>query len=422
LILVALFAPWPKPAILAALPRLALLSIERGRRPAVNERLMLIIFQCEHCGKRFQVDERSRGRRGRCSHCGHVMRIPKVLGGEPAQPVHGAEPRHELKTEFSAPPEHSRERNPSPQFRLSPPEPPPLFLPPVGISIESESVEPPHRSAPSPPVNAPRIVVGPHDSVFALQPVGPELLRHEAALGRTQFELLDDEEPGEAALASPEIQRAVRELAEFEKDRGGYSLAGQQNGLFRFFGLSNAGPASWVRVKWRKSVGIVLKALRFIDTWAYLISVPFLVLMIFGIVVEQSRFVHLGAVIVVLANYGRFWADLLAFFVRPYKDGPLQGVAFLFPPYTVYFLMRRWSAMKPILRRIVTSCIPIVLVVLVYAFLPFVNPAAEQAKTVTRKIESGKKVLDQEIDSDLQKLEGEILPRLERKLKRQVEP
>ena len=128
-------------------------------------------------------------------------------------------------------------------------------------------------------------------------------------------------------------------------------------------------------------------------------------LMIFGIVVENRAFVHTGAVVVVLANYGRFWADLLAFFVRPYKDGPLQGVAFLFPPYTVYYLTAHWDRMKPIVRRIATSCIPIVLVVLAYAFLPSVNPAVKDVQGVAAKIEAGKQELDKEIDSDLKKVE-----------------
>ena len=95
-------------------------------------------------------------------------------------------------------------------------------------------------------------------------------------------------------------------------------------------------------------VGWVLKLLRWVDDWAYLISVPFVVLMIFGLVVENRSFVHLGAVVVVLANYGRFWADLLAFFVRPTRTARLHGLAFLFPPYTVYYLTTRWGKMKPI--------------------------------------------------------------------------
>ena len=130
--------------------------------------------------------------------------------------------------------------------------------------------------------------------------------------------------------------------------------------------------------------------------------------MVFGIVVENRAFVHLGAVVTVLANYGRFWADLLALFVRPYKDGPIQGLAFLFPPYTVYYLATRWSRMKPILRRIATSCIPIVLVVLAYAFLPSINPEVKDVAGVTAKIEKGKQEVDKEIHEELQKIEKEL--------------
>jgi hypothetical protein len=166
---------------------------------------------------------------------------------------------------------------------------------------------------------------------------------------------------------------------------------------------------------------MVLKLLRWVDTWAYLVSVPFIVLMIFGIVVENRGFVHTGAVIVVLANYGRFWADLLSFFVRPYKDGPLQGMAFLFPPYTIYFLTTRWNYMKPILKRIAGSCIPIVLVVLAYAFLPSVNPEIDRMAGVEAKIESGKKELDKEINESVEKL-GKSLIELGEPVKSGAEP
>ena len=124
-------------------------------------------------------------------------------------------------------------------------------------------------------------------------------------------------------------------------------------------------------------------------------------LMIFGIVVENRAFVHTGAVVVVLANYGRFWADLLAFFVRPYKDGPLQGLAFLFPPYTVYYLATHWDRMKPIVRRIATSCIPIVLVVWPMPSSPRSTPRSRTCRVSVPRSEAGKQELDKEIDSEL---------------------
>jgi hypothetical protein len=209
---------------------------------------------------------------------------------------------------------------------------------------------------------------------------------------------------------SPEIERGLREMAAFQMDPRGYQLVGERDGRFSFFGLLDSRPAGWIVVKWRASVTFVLKLLRWVDDWAYLISVPFIIVMLFGILIESRGIVHAGAVVVVLANYGRFWTDLLAFFVRPYKDGPLQGLAFLFPPYTLYYLMTHWRNMKPILRRIATSCIPIVLVVLAYSFLPSVNPEVKDVQGVRAKIKAGKKELDREIDSDLEKLESELLP------------
>jgi hypothetical protein len=361
---------------------------------------MVVEFTCEHCGKRFQIDERYSGKRGRCSQCGYVMRIPLARAAEPARPIATAA---ELSRVEAGEAKLHSEPEPAAPFRLSPPEFHPRFGHPAIVNAPREETA--ERSAP-------QRTAGPHDSVFAMEHIDPAAHRPHGEHVPARFELLDDEAgAGEALLASPEIERGVRELEEFQKNRGGYELAGERGMGTWFFGLGSSDPASWLRVKWRSSVGFVLKVLRWVDTWAYLISVPFLMLMIFGIVVQNRAFVHLGAVVVVLANYGRFWADLLAFFVRPYKDGPLHGLAFLFPPYTVHFLVTRWSKMKPIVRRIATSCIPIALVVLVYAFLPFVNPAAKDVKGFVPKVKAGAAEVETEIRSDLEKLEGEILPR-----------
>ena len=175
-------------------------------------------------------------------------------------------------------------------------------------------------------------------------------------------------------------------------------MEGDRSGVFSFFGLREPGPAGWVQTKWRAGVSSVLKVFRWVDTWAYLISVPFLILMILGIAAENRPLIHAGAVVVVLANYGRFWADLIALFIRPYQDGPLHGLAFLFPPYTLYYLATRWGHMRKIVRRIATSCIPIVFVVLVYAFLPSANPKVKDLSGLGAKLEAGKRELDHEIE------------------------
>jgi hypothetical protein len=343
---------------------------------------MPINFTCENCGKGFSVDERTQGKRGRCANCGHVMRIPRAEATG-----------HGHVTATASSPEVKSESEPA--FRLSPPEPPP-FVGPLVPPYPAEHAPAQHSGIPQ--------QAAPHVFAFA-----PGTRPPHGRESHVRFELLDDDDDNAAiGLASPIEQLAAEEIAEFQRDRRGYKVVGDRSGLFSFLGLAGSGPASWPYVKWRAAVNFVLKVLRWVDTWAYLISVPFIMLMIFGIAVENLGFVHTGAVVIVLANYGRFWADLLALFVRPYKDGPIQGLAFLFPPYTVYYLTTRWSRMRPILRRIGTSCIPIVAVVLAYAFLHSVNPAINDTASVTAKFEEGKQELEKEINEDLQKIEKKL--------------
>jgi predicted Zn finger-like uncharacterized protein len=319
---------------------------------------MFMLFTCEHCGARIKVDGRSQGKRGRCSKCGHVMVIPHIE-------AHAHEPAHAS----DAP------------FRLSPPDerPAAVHVPPP-ILVEPEHLE-----------------------------------RHVTSEEFHEFELTaGDANPEAAALASPEVRRGLRELDEFQKDPRPYNLVDGLEKSFLARWDRGSGPAGWLVVKWRQGVGLILRLLRWIDDWAYLISVPFIILAIFAIAIQNRGLVHTGAVVVVLANYGRFWTDLLAIFVRPFKEGPIHGLAFLFPPYGIYYLWTRLDKFKPTLRRLITSCIPIVLVVLAYAYLPFVNPAAKDAKGLPEKILSGERELIHEIRDDLKEVEEKI-PSLEKR-------
>ncbi len=263
---------------------------------------------------------------------------------------------------------------PESTFRLSPPEDRPVASRP--------------RSTPPVP---------PHDD----RPARPEKA--------TQFDLAADETtPDATAFAAPAIQRGLRELDEFQKDRRPYHLADSlENSLLARWG-SDSGPASWLTVRWRKGIGLILRLLRWVNDWAYLISVPFIILVIFAILIENKALAHVSAVAVVLANYGRFWADLLAIFVRPFKEGLIHGIAFLFPPYGIYYLATRWNKFKPTSVRLLTSCIPIVLLVLAYAFLPFFNPASRSTESIPEKIRFGERELLNEVHDELKNLEDRL--------------
>jgi hypothetical protein len=353
---------------------------------------MLMLFTCEHCGKRIQVDARMQGRRGRCSHCGQEMRIPRV-DASPPPPLPGAGPVPSAEGDRAAARgparTKARPREPSADggFRLSPPEPRPE------VSL-AHFQQPPVLTEPE------------------------HLHRIVGAEPPSEFELLsEDGPPGMDALASPQVQRGLRELEEFRKDPSGYQLAEELDS--RFFGwLRGSRPAGWVYTQWRKGVGLILRLLRFVTDWAYLISVPFLILMVFAIAIGHRWLIHTGAVVVVLVNIGRFWTDLLSLFVRPFKDGPMHGLMFLFPPYGFYYVVSRWDKFKPTFRRLGTSCIPIVLVALAYIFIPAVDPDVQSARTLPEKARRAEqdfvkdaRELGREVRQEVQSLEKRALPR-----------
>ena len=323
---------------------------------------MAIIFTCENCGKRFKVDERSQGRRGRCSVCHHVMRIPGA-GVAEVEHAHAPDPAAQPAADLP--------------FKLSPPEPHPMAHQVVVPAVNEPA--PAHPSG-TPPLCIRRWHPPPRSGI------NPARTSHTPSLSCSMMRPMPiralpfHRRSRAASRRSPNSRRAARVTRSWAN----------KSALFTYLGLREDGPAGWVYTKWRAGVSSVLKVIRWVDTWAYLISVPFIVLMIFGIAAENRKLIHTGAVVVVLANYGRFWADLLALFVRPYKDGPVHGLAFLFPPYTVYYLVTRWDSMKKIVRRIATSCIPILAVILIYAFDSSANPDGEK-RARTRCQDRGRK-------------------------------
>ncbi len=359
---------------------------------------MLLIFRCEQCGKRFRVKDRYRGRRGRCKYCGHVMIIPWTLT-EVTVRKRNVDAPHSATP--AAPPVDE------PLFRLSPPELSPRIYttrPPLEIETVQERQPAENR----------------HAELAASPPLPPQQSDEPVY----EIELVDDDEDIRAAPpVSPEIERGLREMAEFAKNPRGYSLdtSSSGRGYFSLGRRGDSGPASWLVVTWRAAITRILKLLRFIDAWAYLISVPFLVLLAVGFIIAHRPLANFSAVMVFLVNYGRFWTDLLALFVRPFRQSPMHGLAFLCPPYGLYYIVTRWRQVKPTLRRMATSCIPIVLVVLAYAFSPLVNPGVENVEGMSAKLEAGEKQLVKDIHAGVQQIRGR-LPSLETKPEAEPEP
>jgi hypothetical protein len=164
-------------------------------------------------------------------------------------------------------------------------------------------------------------------------------------------------------------------------------------------GRSSSKPANGLQMLWRKDLGIVQKLFRKINETAYLISVPFLLMILLGAIIKNRPLALAGATAVVLLELGRIIAGIANLAIVPFRDGLLQGIMFLIPPMTFFYLSNHWKQVKKPTMRIVGPIVTIAAVFLAFAVVPTLRKDG--------KIPSVKN-LKNEIKSEVKELEGEM--------------
>jgi hypothetical protein len=159
-------------------------------------------------------------------------------------------------------------------------------------------------------------------------------------------------------------------------------------------------PASGLTMLWRRELGYVQKLFRWLNETAYLLSVPFLMMILFGGVVRSRPVALLGATVVVLLNLGRIVSGVANVVVIPFRDGIFQGVMFLIPPLTFFYLSNHWNKLKKPTMRIITPVLTIAAVFLAFTFIPSLRSDGKAASTAN---------VTEEIKSSVNKLEGEMI-------------
>ena len=130
------------------------------------------------------------------------------------------------------------------------------------------------------------------------------------------------------------------------------------------------GPAGEVRIVWRRGLGSVQRFFRRLNELAYLISVPFIMVLLIGATARNRSLALVGAEAVVLLNIGRVVTGLANILAVPFRDGPATGLLFLFPPYTIKYSIDHWNKLRAPARRVVGPILTITLVVLAFTLIP----------------------------------------------------
>jgi DNA-directed RNA polymerase subunit RPC12/RpoP len=284
---------------------------------------MSIVFFCQSCGARFEVDASSAGRKGRCKQCGQRMIVPKA---------------DELASMTAIP----------------------------ALAASGAAAQP---SAPA--ASAASWLAGMSSSV-RLAPLTVESMPLLARKPASHF----DDEPADS---NP------YELAPEGKARRGRDASQ---------------PANAATMLWRRQMSIVIKIFRWINETAYLISVPFLIMLLFGVVVRSPHLVHTGAIVVVLLNLGRFISGFVNLAAIPFRDGIDQGVQFLIPPLTFVYLYNHWNKVKKATRRLVEPMLTIGLVAMAFMFIPWLAKGGAAGDVKPR---TGLGSFEEKIGSELEK-------------------
>ncbi len=266
---------------------------------------MRIVFYCQSCGSRFDLDAQAAGKQGRCKQCGQRMVVPKA----------------EALASMTAAPR-------------------------VAAAVASDGADWLAR-------------VG---SQVALAPLTvnrmPGLAKWKPK--PTPLDDLGDSKP--YALVEGHRPPVVHHHA--------------------------SKPAGSAKVFWRTQLGRVQRAFRWINETAYLISVPFLMLILIGATVRNYTLALFGAEIVVLLNLGRIVSGVANIVVIPFRESPVKGVFFLIPPFTFIYMMNHWDKIRRPVQRVVGPLLTIGLVLLAFMFIPSLAHKGSRAMRLRESVES----------------------------------
>jgi hypothetical protein len=144
--------------------------------------------------------------------------------------------------------------------------------------------------------------------------------------------------------------------------------------------LRSAGgrPAGVITRAYRFELGKIQGFFRWLNQSAYLVSVPFLMILLVGVVMDNQSLLGLGGVVVIALNIGRFVAGMANLLVIPFRESPVQGALFLIPPFTFIYLYKNWNKVRRPVQRVIGPIATIGLVAVGFAVAPMVHGALQR--------------------------------------------
>jgi hypothetical protein len=216
-------------------------------------------------------------------------------------------------------------------------------------------------------------------SSAALAPISEAGLRPAAISKRVADALREDDQPDKIAYSVQSLPAAP--------------AVGPQS--------KAAGPVARM---YRGNIGLIQKILRWINDFSYLVSIPFIGLILMGAVTKNRSLAILGATAVVLLNLGRLVTGMMNLLAIPFKESPTQGVFFLIPPFTFFYIAQRWNKLKKPLKRVIEPLVTLLLVFLAFAFLPSLRRSGDASASIPEQLKAEAKALKGELADEVSRV------------------
>ena len=278
---------------------------------------MAIVFFCQSCGARFEVNARIAGKKGRCNRCGQTMSVPRA---EQLASVVG--------------------------------------MPALAVSSVGAVAVP--RAG---PVSTARAAAG-------AQPVSDWLKLSMSKVGLAPISL-----PG---IPKRPVKPSPLDDAEDSKP---YALAMPERRRHTDIGT---GPPNALVVAWKHEVGLIARIFRWLNEGAYVVSIPFVIIGLFGIAVKNRPVAVFGSAFVVALNLGRIFAGIASLAVIPLRHG-----------------LNLTKLRKPA-RRVIEPVVWIVGVVLAFTFIPWLSSGSSATGNISDRIRSTAESLQKELKGEVE--------------------
>ncbi|MAT15563.1 MAG: hypothetical protein CMJ46_09880 [Planctomyces sp.] len=143
-----------------------------------------------------------------------------------------------------------------------------------------------------------------------------------------------------------------------------------------------------------------------LNEFGYLLCVPFIAMLMIAIIWQNRQLGLTAASGIIAINVVRFYINLIHLAVIPFRNSLTQGTLFFIPPITFYFLYKHWNVMKQGARKLEGPILQIVVAVLVFTFIPFLqSDGGSQDLSLPDRIKKESRELRKETESNTEKLE-----------------